>query len=1044
MSTLGHRPGKLLLALSTAHHGDNIAPVSLDDLVSAYRKAKVDLFYSSDPRRLDLVEYEENLAENLASLQERIDSDNEAWTEDPSYLGGFTFEPKRLHEPGCDPKSFWSDPSRAWRNRATQSGERPVAEFRLMSHCSLDLHVFSTLWMLEVGTLLDSRLLGSAFGNRLRQGPDGRPNRLGSGSFLPYQPAYQRWRDGGLRAMSRALSEQKEVIALTADVTAFYHHLDPAFLEHEIFLNQVVEVELDDRQAKLNRLFVSSLHAWSQMVATQMGWRDRGLPVGLPASAVVANLALAELDRVVTERFAPLYYGRYVDDVLLVLEADGELTDQHRLWDWMVARSGGLLTSEPLAAGDSTGISDAAIRFVPGYLDSSTVAFENSKNKTFHLSGRSGATMIDSIRATIRERSSEWRSLVTVPDDVNSIGPAVASVLRADGDDATTLRDADRVSARKQSFSLRLRDFGAYERNLPPEEWIAQRREFISATCDHILALPAFFELASYLPRVVTLVSACRDRDALVMLFDALARLIEDVRATCSVRVAAFSPIDAAGERHEDPAGAAVLDRWIGHLVDQAVDEMTSGWFSRMKAADLRELMDPLRSIEAEAARRLPGVTALSERHRRMAQRDLAHRPYRWSLLRLPNADVVAPATAAPVPIDPVVRESANLLVAALQHERGRPRSDLRLDGGDNAGIVFATRPPTLMELHAALPSDRPGQYGVTSSSLVGRILNGLRGHFGPQITTVRVRQQWPTVISVRVRQRRGPVRVALAMLGVDETDARDAAKGSPNLTRERFDHLRDLLGSVARHGGHPDYVVLPELALPARWFPELARALRRSGISVISGIEHQPSGTNRVANQVWAALRVDGWGLRYFLYRQDKQRPARPEKKILDELHLKLAPQQRWRLPPVVEHGDFRFAMLICSELTNIDYRAHLRGAVDALIVPEWNMDVHWFEALVESASLDLHAFIAQANTLGFGDTRLRAPMAKPFARDVVRLKGGTHDYFVMGDLDVDWLRRFQTAAVSAHPAPAPPARDTELKPLPDGFRIDPDRRLQ
>lgn len=104
--------------------------------------------------------------------------------------------------------------------------------------------------------------------------------------------------------------------------------------------------------------------------------------------------------------------------------------------------------------------------------------------------------------------------------------------------------------------------------------------------------------------------------------------------------------------------------------------------------------------------------------------------------------------------------------------------------------------------------------------------------------------------------------------------------------------------------------------------------------------------------------------------------------------------------------------------------------------------MDVHWFEALVESASLDLHAFVAQANTLGFGDTRLRAPMAKPYARDVVRLKGGTHDYFVMGDLDVDWLRRFQTAAARALPTPPPPETDAELKPLPDGFRIDPERR--
>lgn len=1010
----------------------------------AYRKAKVDLFYSSDSRRLDLVEYEEDLESNLASLLDRVMGEDQEWVEGPDFLGGFTFEPKRLEEPADDLRSFWSEPSRSWQNRASGASTPPVAEFRLMSRCSIDLHVFSTLWMLEVGTHLDNGLADNALGNRLRRAPDGGANRLGSGSFLPYQPAYQRWRDRGLTAMTRALSESKEVIALTADVTAFYHHLDPRFLKDEVFLSEVLGVELNEKQVTLNRQFVTALSAWTRMVAAETGWRDRGLPVGLPASAVVANLALAELDAIVVERFEPLYYGRYVDDVLLVVEATEELPDQRRLWEWMVERSDGLLTTTPLSPNEQVGISDAAVRFVPEYLEGSTVAFENSKNKTFHLSGPSGATMIDAIRGAIRERSSEWRSLVTVPDGIEDIGPAIASVLRNDGDAATTLRDADRVSARKQSFSLRLRDFGSYERNLPPEEWASQRHEFFRATCDHVLTLPAFFELASYVPRLVTLASACRDREALTMLFAALSRLVGEVRTTCLVSVTAFSPTrtgDQSGAHPSDPASEVILDHWVSHLVDHAVEELTSGWRTLMQADDLRDILAPLQALEATMARGLPGVTTLRDRHRRMAQRDLAYRPYRWSLLRLSSADLVMPARMPDVPIDPIVEEGATLLVAALREQRSRPRRDLDLRGSANAGVVFATRPPTMMELHAALPSLEPDRYGVASGRLVAQILRALRGQFGPVAAHVTPRDEWPTVIRVPVSLDPRPIRVALTMLKVDENDARAAADGTPNLSRKRFDDLRELLGSVAKHTAHPDYLVLPELAIPARWFPELARGLRRSGISLVSGIEHQPLGRGRVANQVWAALRVDGWGLRYSLYKQDKQRPARPEKKILDELNLSLAPKQRWARPPVVEHGDFRFALLICSELTNIEYRAQLRGAIDALFVPEWNMDVHWFEALVESASLDLHAFIVQANTLGFGDTRVRAPMAKPHARDVVRLKGGTHDYFVMGDIDVDWLRRFQTAEAHLRKPPVPKHDDARLKPLPDGFRIDPER---
>ena len=51
---------------------------------------------------------------------------------------------------------------------------------------------------------------------------------------------------------------------------------------------------------------------------------------------------------------------------------------------------------------------------------------------------------------------------------------------------------------------------------------------------------------------------------------------------------------------------------------------------------------------------------------------------------------------------------------------------------------------------------------------------------------------------------------------------------------------------------------------------------------------------------------------------------------------------------------NDLRFAMLVCSELTNIGHRAALRGRVDALFVPEWNQGTETFNALVESAALD------------------------------------------------------------------------------------------
>ena len=101
---------------------------------------------------------------------------------------------------------------------------------------------------------------------------------------------------------------------------------------------------------------------------------------------------------------------------------------------------------------------------------------------------------------------------------------------------------------------------------------------------------------------------------------------------------------------------------------------------------------------------------------------------------------------------------------------------------------------------------------------------------------------------------------------------------------------------------------------------------------------------------------------------------------------------------------------------------------------MPEWNKDTETFNALVESASLDIHAYIIQCNDRQYGDSRIRAPYKDSWKRDVLRIKGGTHDYCVTGNIDIQALRQFQ----SSHRSPEKP-----FKPVPDGFKIDPSRKV-
>ena len=63
--------------------------ISLENLGLAYRKAKVDLYYSSHASLDVIADYEENLHANLSALLARINGDDESWVTSPDFIGNW-------------------------------------------------------------------------------------------------------------------------------------------------------------------------------------------------------------------------------------------------------------------------------------------------------------------------------------------------------------------------------------------------------------------------------------------------------------------------------------------------------------------------------------------------------------------------------------------------------------------------------------------------------------------------------------------------------------------------------------------------------------------------------------------------------------------------------------------------------------------------------------------------------------------------------------------------------------------------------------------
>lgn len=1003
--------------------------IAIEDLILAWRKAKVDLYYSTNPPLFAIADYEDKLLDNLEPLRQRINGKDEGWVTRSEFLGTWTLAPKTINFSGGTKKPvnnengtqettlIFASPDAEWNSRI-DNGEQPTAEFRLMARCSIDFHVFSALWMLRVGHLFDKPLGDNVYGSRLRRNGKGEINVMALGSFQPYLKPFRDWRAGAIKAMRSTLSDKKDVIALTADVSSFYHQLNPNFMLDEGF-HLKAGVALNKDETRLNWLFITALQTWAKNTPLQ-----KGLPVGLPASAVVANAALIELDQFIDREVVPLYYGRYVDDILLVLHNTSKFTTSNGFWNWVINRDGGkdLLKQE-----------NGRILFKPSYLTDSQITFENSKNKLFVLSGGSGTALVNAISEQINQRASEWRALPVLPDNPDTIATDLLKATNHAGEQADSLRKTDALTLHRAGFALNLRDYEAFERDLPPDAWQVHRHAFFEAVIDHMLTPVKFFELAQYLPRIVRMATACGDFKHLGKILKQLKGLSKTINDKCAHQIKA-SQCSADQVKQE-------LVRWQNSLTRILIDSILSALPPRLSPTAQKDWQNEVESqwnrlaeTSDLTARYAKPLRELQIMHARLFSHDLAHIPLRFS--GLPKEILGQRGIPA----------RKKLIKANWQVDEVRSVGDPietlagwfnpKLANGIPPGLYFATRPFNLNELYLITPQP----FCRASQPDLGKVICALRG-FEPSEQKMPQWDKHQRTLQIPDGESKASPTIAVSSWETSNTSFVAAVMKQPDPdSRRRYQRLNCLINELISRPDRADYLILPELAMPPRWFMRIAGKLNGRRISLITGVEYIHASKKSVHNQIWASLTHDGLGFSsLMLYRQDKQTPALHEEQELFRLAgASLEPAIPWKgqSPPIIQHGNFHFALLDCSELTNIRYRAELRGKVDALFVPEWNSDTDTFNALVESAALDIHAYIIQCNNRQYGDSRIRAPYKDRWKRDLLRVKGGNHDYCITGEINVLALRQFQ----SSHRSP-----DQPFKPVPDGFNdsMDYNRRV-
>lgn len=1066
--------------------------LTIEDLLVAYRKAKADQFFeNSYPTALNFASYEQALLRNLKNLLKEVKA-GKGFKSNDRLLGNCRILPKKINVKPINAKanghSHFSDQDRGFEAIKQFNTIKP--EFRVVGDFPVDTHVLSALWINMVGHKFDACLDDSCYGARLRRVRNDevidkkapRPFHITAiGSFAPYYQPYQKWRSDGLQAIRTELERDKNVVAASLDLRSYYHLLDPECISAEGFLNELGllqegEVGLNEAEREFTLHMGKFLGRWSRRAKKfadelQPGGPvtvNGGLVIGLTASRVISNVILHKWDRLIREKVAPIHYGRYVDDMFLVLRDPETINGTDSFMEFLQGRLG----SKVLAKSPADDSAVWKIKLGRQYQKKSEIELQADKQKLFILSGQAGLDLLDSIEKEIVDLSSEHR-LMPSPDQLeHSTAARVLSAAGSVGEGADSLRRADGLTIRRLSWALQLRHVETLARDLPANTWKEERTAFYQFAHNHVLRPEKVFAHYVHLPRLLGFairMGEWAEAEAIVRrTFLCVAQLEDAVEKGDSI---AINGVACAADK-------AIWRELRGALAWMFMDAAAANYdpdrlFSEKPHAKEWKLaklfLDQLiQMLTFEEWLEIDfGLEAFFEQAPLVALADLARTPYK-QLLRsesaLPlirrrkrkseRALLKAMAKTGLVDTDALkdfLNRSREVRLAGIPVGK-------RKDESVYLPYLFPTRPYTAAEIAELVPACVGfGEVEELSpAQLWANCVKAVRGVWvKPTLLEPHESDERKNSAGKRKFRRHlrigndGPstsVLVAITNVKTTESSWAVSVAGSPELTYERYQRLSELVNGVLRAKPRPDYFLLPECSLPIEWIDSITNRLMRAGISLIAGTEYlqrrhlKRFRKNEIRSAAFLGLTDNRLGypssVRIW---QPKAEPAPHEE---EELETRFG--KRWRKPdlhwkqwkPVYRHNDFQFGVMVCSELQNTKERIRFQGQVDALMVLSWNQDLETFSSLVESAALDVHAYTVLVNNRQYGDSRVRSPAKERFNRDLARVRGGENDYFVVVRLDIEGLRAFQSRAKRW------PRKKDPFKPVPEGYRMHRSRR--
>lgn len=307
---------------------ENANVLDVDFFQKAYKKLKSSAYYDKTNLylrdRIACAESETDIDDTLRKLCQALQSDSwDNYAEDILSKIRCIHLPKKIAE--SSPTSSDSDKKQGTLILNSRNAKEIYFDedgIQTFIDMPVEGHILGVVWIMLIGWQLDKEYT-NCYGNRIREKLY---NELSDNVtfspylFEPYYQKYESWRDKALDIAQEHL-KRDNVLITTLDFTRFYYSVD---ITTEFMESLLKKTRFEDSQRityeRMNAFVESVITRYSEVYFSEIQEASprKILPIGFLPSNVLANECLHKFDSAILDGWNPIYYGRYVDDILIV------------------------------------------------------------------------------------------------------------------------------------------------------------------------------------------------------------------------------------------------------------------------------------------------------------------------------------------------------------------------------------------------------------------------------------------------------------------------------------------------------------------------------------------------------------------------------------------------------------------------------------------------------------------------------------------------------------------------------------------------------